>query len=230
VAQSRKEIISEIKKTLTLLAAPDAYFRLIITRGEGDIGLDPTLAKRSNLVIIARAFRNNPEWWYEKGVNLIIPNIERNAKRSTDPNIKSGNYLNNVLAYMEAKKLGAYDALMLNAQGHVTEGTTNNIWFVCNNELYTPDLSVGLLKGITREMILHLTQQLGLKVSQGAYTVEKLKTASEAFLTSSTREIVPVVKIDDWSVGDGKPGAITKKVHQAYRQFVQAHLRANQNW
>ncbi len=230
IQQSPQEIIQEIKKTLDFLNEEHAYFRLIITRGEGDIGLDPSLAKSNNFVIIAKAFHHNPAWWYQKGVNLIIPNIERTGRRSVDPNIKSGNYLNNVLAYMQAKKANAYDALMLNAAGNITEGTTNNIWFEKDQVLYTPELSVGLLKGITRDKILTLAKKLNIKVIEGVFKPRQLFAASEAFLTSSTREIVPVIKIDDHVIGAGVPGPFGKKLLNAYRDYLEQHIKNNQDW
>ncbi|PJB52978.1 MAG: branched-chain amino acid aminotransferase, partial [Bdellovibrio sp. CG_4_9_14_3_um_filter_39_7] len=127
---SREDIIREVQKTIDHFGIPRAYIRIIITRGEGEIGLDPNLSDDNNLVIIVKELPENPTWWYEKGVHMIIADLRRLPKKVLDPNLKSGNYLSNVMAHHQAKKVGAFDAILLNMRGYVTEGTTNNIWMV----------------------------------------------------------------------------------------------------
>ena len=157
---SQEHIIREINATLGELGVQSAYVRIMVTRGESPPFLDPSLSGPNNLIIIAREFKENPKDWYEKGINVIISNIERTSIKAFDPNIKSGNYLNNVMAYMTAKKEGAFDAVMLNSLGHITEGTTSNIWMVKDKKVYTPPLSSGLLDGITRKTVLVLAKEI----------------------------------------------------------------------
>jgi branched-chain amino acid aminotransferase len=220
ISHSRKKLAHEINKTLKQLDEKRAYIRIIITRGEGLIGLDPNLATENNVIIICKPLPENPSWWYESGVEMIIANILRNPKESMDPSIKSGNYLNNVLAYAEAKKQGAFDAIMLNHDGFITEGTTNNIWMIKDGEIITPPLAAGLLSGITRQTLLELAVSKKMNVSEKNFTAEELYSADESFLTSSTKELVPIIKIDGKSIGSGSPGPITKTLHDIYKEHV----------
>ena len=176
-----------------------------------------------------REEKAKPDWWYSKGVNLIIAEIQRNSKEAMDPNIKSGNYLNNVMAYLQAKNAQAYDALMLNAKGQLTEGTTNNIWIVKDSILQTPPVSSGLLRGITRETVLAIAKEKGIQCLETTIYPEQLYKADEAFITSSTREIVPVTNVDGKPIADGKPGLMTKKLLTQYREFIQKHLDQNKD-
>ncbi len=204
---SRDEIASEINKCLKKLNSPRAYIRIIITRGEGEITLDPSNAGRNNLIIICRSLQVNPSWWYENGVEVVIAQTKRTAIESMDPSIKSGNYLNNILAFNEAASKGAYDAIMLNHDSKITEGTTSNVWLVKDGTFYTPALKAGLLGGITRAKLIELCNENSINVKEEDITIEQLKSADEVFLTSSTKRIIPVVKIDDHIVGSGKPGS-----------------------
>lgn len=232
ISISRKQLTYQMLKTLKALDEDRAYIRVVITRGEGEIGLDPKLASKNNLVIITKKLPENPTWWYESGVEVIVASVLRNPKESMDPAIKSGNYLNNVLAYNQAKKQGAFDAIMLNAEGMVTEGTTNNIWIVKDGKLKTPPLAAGLLSGITRKTLLELAKINKIPVEETNFSPEELKAADECFLTSSTKEMVPITKIDEISIGSGTPGELTKRLHKIYRQQVKEYTnsqRAVQN-
>ncbi|MBT7608494.1 MAG: branched-chain-amino-acid transaminase [Bacteriovoracaceae bacterium] len=229
ISHSRKELTYEVNKTLKQLNEKRAYVRIIITRGEGMIGLDPNLASKNNVIIICKSLPENPNWWYETGVEMIIANILRNPKESMDPSIKSGNYLNNVLAYAEAKKQGAFDAIMLNRDGFITEGTTNNIWMIKNKEIITPPLGAGLLPGITRQTLIELAKLKNLPVSEKNFTRDELYSADESFLTSSTKELVPIVKINGKSIGSAVPGPLTRKLHQIYKDHVQECVKQGKN-
>lgn len=224
ISITRKQLTYQMLKTLRALNETRAYIRVVITRGEGEIGLDPSLAVKNNLVIITKKLPENPNWWYDSGVEMIVASVLRNPKESMDPAIKSGNYLNNVLAYSQAKKQGAFDAIMLNADGMVTEGTTNNIWIVKDGKLKTPPLAAGLLSGITRKIVLELAFENKISAAEANFTPEKLKDADECFLTSSTKELVPITKIDGISIGSGRPGELTKRLHQIYRQHVKDYI------
>lgn len=218
---TKDELQMEIEKTLSSLGESRAYVRIIITRGEGEISLDPHTATKNNLVIITKSLATNPSWWYEKGVSVIIADTKRNPKNSIDPNIKSGNYLNNVLAMAEAKDQGVFDAIMLNHQGFVTEGTTSNLWIVKNGSFYTPPIEAGLLSGITRQTLISLAQDHGMSVKEENLTPEDLYQAQEVFLTSSTKLIVPITKIDSQLVSDGTPGPKTLELLEIYSKWIE---------
>ena len=222
---TRAELVKQIEKVIAGLDGDRLYIRIIVTRGEGEINLDPSDASSNNLVIIGRLLPEYPVAWYEKGVTMIIADILRNSKRSIDPNVKSGNYLNNVMAMAQAKERGAFDAMMLNHKGNITEGTTSNIWIVEDEKFITPPLEAGLLGGITRKTLLILCSKNGIQVAEENITPERLKAAAECFLTSSTKEIVPIIKVDDSNIGTGSPGQMTKKLHAIYKEFVQTQLR-----
>ncbi|OUS00224.1 hypothetical protein A9Q84_02135 [Halobacteriovorax marinus] len=215
---TREEIITEITRVLTQLDKENVYIRLILTRGEGEIGLDPNLATKNNLVIIAIEKEENPTWWYESGVSMIVAHIHRNPIDALDPNIKSGNYLNNVMAMSEAKKLGAFDAIMLNVDEQVTEATTSNIWIVKDGCIITPPIKAGLLGGITRRSLIKIAKKNELLIREENFNVDELKSADECFLTSTTKLIVPITTIDNSPIGDGKPGPMTSLLLKLYKE------------
>jgi len=217
---TQEEIRTEVEKLVAALDLDRAYIRIVLTRGEGEITLDPTVKLKNNLVIIAKDLPENPSWWYEKGVSMIVSDTLRNPSDSLDPNVKSGNYLNNVMALSEAKKLGAFDAIMLNHENHVSEATTSNVWIVKNNRVLTPPVRSGLLAGITRSILLKVARDNGFDVHEEDFTPDELRAADECFITSSTKLIVPVTKIDNINLGTGNPGVNTLKLLSLYRQFA----------
>ena len=202
------------------------YIRIIITRGGGEIGLDPNLSDGQNLFIIFRDLKNYPVEWYEKGVSLVFTEIMRNSKKAIDPNVKSGNYLNNVMAISQAKEKGAYDAIMLNSLGHVTESTSANIWLVKDKGFFTPPIEAGLLGGITRQNLLEIGKENGLHMEEKQLTPYDFRHADEIFMTSSTREVLPVTLLDNQAVGSGVPGECTQMLHQLYRDFVKKEIKS----
>ena len=226
LAWSREEILKQVMLSANKISSKKCYVRIICTRGEGEITLDPTREQSGNTIIIAKELAANPEQWYRDGVSMVIADILRNHKRATDPSIKSGNYLNNVLAMGEAKRAGAFDAIMLNHPGHVTEGTTSNIWIVENGKYITPPLEAGLLDGITRQTLLKMGKDLGLSMIEENISAQRLKSADEVFLTSTTKEIVPIVKIDDSEIKGGKPGEYTRKLHAMYQKLMKDHFES----
>ena len=226
---SREDLRRGIDQGLVKLGDGRVYIRIIITRGEGPIGLDPALGAKQNLVLIFRELPPCPGDWYQEGINLIIADVVRNPKKAIDPNIKSGNYLNNVLAMAQAKAAGAFDALMLNAKGQVTEGTSSNLWMVREGKMITPPLEAGILSGITRATLLKLGKERGLPMEEAHCYPRDLKEADEVFLSSTIKEIVPVVQIDGCSIGTGRPGKLTRQLHEIYKRFSLDYVKKQRN-
>ena len=215
IAAKRQGLKKEMFRTLAAHGGEYCYIRPIITRGSGVIDLDPAAGGPYNVIIIVKDLAENPKEWYEKGVSLSVTRVIRNPVGAIDPNIKSGNYLNNMLALREAKKKGAFDAIMLNAKGLVTESTTSNLWMVRDGVFYTPAL--GMLEGITRRMLFNVCEKKGLKACEREFTASEMKEAQECFLTSTIKELVPITKIDGEVIGDGRPGKWTRELHRHYR-------------
>ena len=216
----RSEIRHELQKCLEALNTKRAYIRIIITRGVGDITLSTKEATSNNLVIITSEMKDNPSWWYDQGVEVIIANTRRTAKETVDPSVKSGNYLNNVMAYNEAVKRGAFDAIMLNQQGNVTEGTTSNIWVIKDGVFMTPPLKSGLLGGITRAKVIEILKSHSISFEEKLMTENDLKTADEMFLSSSTRRLIPIIKVDDSLISNGRPGKLTLDLLDKYLKLI----------
>ncbi len=216
----REELTKLIYKGVNKLEGDRHYIRIIITRGGGEIGLDPNLSDGQNLFLIFKELEPYPIEWYQKGVSLVTTEIMKTPKKAMDPSVKSGNYLNNVLALQKAKEKGAYDAVMLNHLGNVTESTSANIWLVEKGTFKTPPLSAGILGGLTRKSVLQIGREQGLEMREIDFNAETLRQADEVFITSSTREILPITKIDGKPIGKGIPGPYTKTLHNHYSNFV----------
>lgn len=220
----QNQIVKEVNTCLGELGKESAYIRIIVTRGQGPLQLDPVSAGPNNVVVIAKEFKGNPKEWYKEGVNILISHVERTSIRAIDPNIKSGNYLNNIMAFIHAKKQRAFDAVMLNSNGHITEGTTHNIWVVKNGKAFTPPIHAGILEGITRKTILVLAKKNGIEVDQVNMTAEDLINADECFMTSTTKEIIPVTQVNNAPIGTGEPGELTKTLHKLYQDFIKQQI------
>jgi len=220
----QNHIIKEVNTCLGELGKESAYIRIMVTRGQGPLQLDPVSAGANNVVVITKEFKEYPKEWYKSGVNILISHVERTSVRAIDPNIKSGNYLNNIMAFIHAKKQNYFDAVMLNGQGFITEGTTHNIWVVKNGKAYTPPIHAGILEGITRKTILVLAKKNGIDVEQVNMPAEELINADECFMTSTTKEIIPVTQVNNAPIGTGEPGEITKTLHKLYKDFIQQQI------
>ena len=218
----KKFIRDAVYRTIEANRLSDAYIRVTVSRGSGPIGLDPALCKKATFVVIAERFREYPEELYRGGVRLVIAKTRRNLAEAIDPRIKSLNFLNNIFAKMEAKESGAYEALMLNAEGLIAEGTVSNIFFVKDNVLSTPALEVGVLDGITREVVITIARKNALRVSEGNYLPADLFKASEVFFTNTTSEIMPVSQVDLITY---RVGEITKYLHRLYKDEVSVYLK-----
>ncbi len=199
----------------------DSYIRIVVTRGVGDLGLDPNKCKIPTLFIIASKIQLYPEVVYEKGIDVVAVATRRNANESINPAIKSLNYLNNILAKIEANNAGATEGIILNQDGFVSEGTGENIFIVKGDTLSTPPVSVGTLEGITRDVVMELGKNIGLKVKEDNITRYDIYTCEEMFLTGTAAEIVPVVKVDGRIIGSAKPGKITKKIRDEFINLTQ---------
>lgn len=199
---SRDMIVSESLKTLKASKLSRAYIRIIITRGETEIGLDPNNSFKNNLIIIVKPQPKYPTTQYDNGLKLFLSNVVRNNRKALDPNAKSGNYLNNVLAIKEAKNQGFDDAIMLNHSGMVTEGTSFNIWAVKDNIVYTPPVSSGLLRGITREKTIEICHEASIILDHTEFDANFLQNADEVFITSSTKGIMPICQIGEKRYGN----------------------------
>ncbi|MFI5295058.1 MAG: aminotransferase class IV [Thermodesulfovibrionales bacterium] len=219
-----ESLIEAVDQTLEANKLSDAYIRITLSRGKGPIGLDPGLCGRHTLVVIAEPFREYPGGYYEKGVQFIIAKTRRNLADAIDPKIKSLNFLNNILAKIEAKERGAYEAVMLNAEGFLTEGTVCNIFFVSNGILCTPSVETGILDGITRELVIGIARRHGLRVEEGMFYPNDLLGASEVFFTNTTAEVMPVAGIEDVNF---EVGEITRTLRRLYRTEVGEYIRKN---
>ena len=211
----------EIERTLTYAANSESYIRIVVTRGVGDINIDPSSCDSPLVLIYVTPAHISPRDWYDNGIHLAIVNIQRNSKNALNPGIKTGNYLNNVLAKIESGRLGAHDALMLNSLGHLTESTTSNFFFVRDGGLMTPSLDCGILAGVTRDVVIQLSQENGFLVEEGSWPIEILESADEMFLTGSVKHLMPVTCLDGKAVGDGKPGPITRSLICLYENFLE---------
>lgn len=210
------EMIDAIVETVRRRGLPNQYVRAVISRGVGDLGLDPRLCRQASVIIIADTITLYPERFYTHGLELVTVATRRTPHWALDPRIKSLNYLNNILAKIEAQQAGAVEALMLNAEGYVAECTADNIFLVRHGRILTPAVSAGALQGVTRDSVVDIANNLGLPVEEGLYTRYDLYTADECFMTGTGAEIVPVVRIDGRQIGTGVPGPLTAHIRKAF--------------
>jgi branched-chain amino acid aminotransferase len=219
IPMTKQEMIKAVVNTLKKNNLKDGYIRLIVTRGEGDLGLDPRKClKCATVIIITDKIALYPEKLYKEGMAIITVSTTRSSHAALNPQIKSLNYLNNILGKIEAGNSGYAEALMLNDQGYVAECTGDNIFIVRKGVLYTPPETMGALRGITRDAILEIAAKIKLPAREGPFTLHEVYVSDECFLTGTGAEVISVVKVDGRKIGDGKPGPITmnliKKFHQ----------------
>ena len=218
------EIMKEkVLETLRLNQLREAYIRLIVTRGVGDLGLDPDKCPQPTIIIIADKITLYPPKFYEEGLEIVTASVRRNYAEAINPRIKSLNYLNNILAKIEGKQAGAEEVLMLNAEGYVVECSGDNIFWIKNEILVTPPVHMGILEGVTRNSVIDLAREAGMQVEERVFTRHDLYIADECFLTGTAAEVIPVVKIDRRAIGNGQPGKITQKLIDAFRQFAHSY-------
>lgn len=217
---SKENILEETLKTIAASPFQDLLLRIVLTRGTNStLGLDPGLSTSNNLVIFVKKIEQNPSWWYEKGVNVIYYEKTIEASGSLP---KTGNYQENILAYQKAKKANAFDALMINTFKKVTEGTTSNIWVFKNKMLLTPPLADGVLDGLTRKTLFEMAEKkcLPFPLLEKSLTVEDFDACDECFMTSTTRNIVPITQINSNPIKNGLPGKYTLQLLGLYLEYV----------
>lgn len=222
IGMTKDEMIEALMETLRRNKLSDAYIRLVVTRGKGDLGLDPRNCKKPTVFIVAAQIQLYPEELYEKGLEVVTVPTRRNIVEGVNPRIKSLNYLNNVMAKIEANLAGVSEAILLNSEGYVTECTGDNIFIVKNGEVITPPPFLGILEGVTRNTILEIAKKLGYPASEKVFTRHDIYVADECFLSGTAAEVVPVVKVDGRVIGeDGKPGEISRALVKEFRKLAQ---------
>ena len=196
------------------------YVRLVVSRGTGDLGLDPRKCLKPTILVIVDRLKLYPKEFYENGLTLITTAIRRNLPDALPPQVKSLNYLNNVLAKLDANRAGAAEAIFLNHQGYVVEATADNLFIVYDGVLTTPPVTDGALPGITREAVLELARELGISAREWHITLAELFSAEECFVTGTAARVVPVTTIDGRKIGTGKPGRITQQLMEAFVELT----------
>ncbi|MDM5320899.1 branched-chain-amino-acid transaminase [Bacillus pumilus] len=220
IPYSLEELTEKMIHTVERNGLKDAYIRLVISRGAGDLGLDPNNCGRANTVIIVEPLAIFPKHLYETGIDIVTVPTRRNRPDELSPKVKSLNYLNNILVRIEAHMAGVSEALMLNDQGYVAEGSADNVFIYKKGKLYTPPGYIGALEGITRNAIMEIAEDLGYEVKEEPFTRHDVYTAEEVFLTGTAAEVIAVVKVDGRTIGQGKPGVHTNRLLEQFRKRV----------
>jgi branched-chain amino acid aminotransferase len=222
VPLTHAQIMAAVIETCRRNRIRDGYIRLLVTRGIGTLGLNPNRCKKPSVIIIADKIQLYPPEVYQKGMAIVTVPTVRNLHSALNPAIKSLNYLNNILAKIEAINVGCEEAIMLNAEGFVSECTGDNLFIIKAGELSTPPLYAGALYGITRKVVMEIAAESGHKVSETNLTRYDVFNADECFLTGTGAELVPVVRLDGRVIGSGKPGPVTQKLVELYRVLTKA--------
>lgn len=223
IPYTKGELTDAVVHTVRSNGLNDAYIRLVVSRGPGDLGLDPTKCLRPTVIIIADTIRLYPEELYQRGMDLASVAIRRPGTDVLNPAIKSLNYLNSVLAKIEANLRGLAEVLILNQSGQVVEGTGDNVFLVKAGSLYTPPIYSGILNGITRQVVLDLAQESGVRVHENPITLHDVYTADECFLTGTAAEVIGVVSCDGRQIGTGKVGPMTQQLGEAFFSYARSH-------
>jgi branched-chain amino acid aminotransferase len=222
VPMSQDAMCDAIDYTVRANEISDGYVRPLVTRGIGTLGLDPNKCSHPQVIIIADAIALYPREYYENGLEIVTVSVPRTHPAALNPRIKSLNYLNNILAKIEALQCGTIEALMLNHKGELAECTGDNIFLVRGGKLYTPPLDAGILAGITRQAVIELARDAGIDVHEIPLTKHDVYVADECFLTGTGAEVVPVVKVDSRTIGTGKPGPTTRDLEQRFHKLTRA--------
>jgi branched-chain amino acid aminotransferase len=222
----RAEILRAVVATVEAAGNAESRVRVMLTRGAGRRpgrgDLDPATADDTELVVLVSPLVTPTADMYREGVSVAVVSVHRNSPRAIDPSVKSGNYLNNVLAVGEARRAGAYEAILCAADGSIAEGASSNLFIVRAGTVHTPGLAVGILDGITRSKVIGLCVAHGIALEEGHVTPGELRAADEAFITSATRGVLPVTRVDGAPVGDGSPGPTTRRLMALYDELTGA--------
>lgn len=222
VGMTKEELIKATVETCKANGIRNGYLRHVVTRGVGSLGLNPYQCKKAQVIIIAADIQLYPAELYEKGMKIITAGTIRNMAEAVNPRVKSLNYLNNIMAKIEAINAGVMECLMLNAQGCIAEASGDNVFVIKGNKLMTPPTWCGALEGVTRDKVMQIARELGMEVSETVLTRYEVWTADEVFLTGTAAEVIAVVDLDKRPIGSGKPGLLTRKLAQAYRKLAGA--------
>lgn len=225
IPMSKEEMTEVLLETCRRNQIKDGYVRLVITRGKGDLGLNPVSCKVASVFCIAGSITLYPDEMYIKGMPIITAVQRRNKATIVDPQIKSLNYLNNILAKIEANRAGVPEALMLNHDGVVAECTGDNIFIVKDNVIYTPPIYIGILDGITRNTVIELAKELGYEVKESEFTLFNVYSADECFLTGTAAEAIPVTNVDGRIIGNGEAGPVTTRLLGAFKAYANSNGR-----
>jgi branched-chain amino acid aminotransferase len=217
---TKAEMVEVILETCRQNEFEDCYIRAVVSRGKGDLGLDPKKCQIPTVVCIASSISLYPDELYEKGLEVITVPTRRNGPEGVNPRIKSLNYLNNIMAKIEANMAGVPEAILLNQEGYVAECTGDNIFLVKNGVLKTPAVHLGLLEGVTRNEVIKLADQMGIPCQETTFTRYDLFVADEVFLTGTAAELIPVTKIDSRVIANGKPGPVFDQLLAGFREVV----------
>ncbi|MBF7083435.1 branched-chain-amino-acid transaminase [Desulfallas sp. Bu1-1] len=217
---SIEEMQEVVLETLRRNNLRDAYIRLVVTRGKGDLGLDPRKCPKPTIFCIAASIQLYPEELYERGLEMITVATRRNIPEACNPRVKSLNYLNNIYAKIEANLAGVPEAIMLNQEGYVAEATGDNLFLVKNGKLITPPIHVGLLEGVTRNAVIDLARKKGIEVQEIVFTRHDVYNADECFLTGTAAELIPCVRVDGRTIGNGEPGEVFRGLLHDFRELT----------
>lgn len=220
IPYSKQELSDLIVETLKINNLLNAYIRVVVSRGVGNLGLDPSSCSQPQVIVIAEELTLFPKRLYETGIDIVSVATRRNRSDVLSPKVKSLNYLNNILVRIEANLAGVSEALMLNDQGYVAEGSADNIFIVKNGEILTPPGYVGALEGITRNVVMEIAHNLGFTMREQVFTRHDVYVADEVFLTGTAAEVIAVVKVDGRTIGEGKPGSYTNRLLEEFRKVV----------
>ena len=223
---SDADLTDRVHQTLDAAGNPESTIRLIVTPGAGEIDYRQGSARHPSIVVIVRPLGKYPESLYTEGAKAAFVETMR-AGQGSDPRVKSSNLLNNIRALRQAHEKGAYEGLLLNPAGEVCEGSMSNVFIVVDGKVRTPPVSAGLLEGITRELVLTVAEDAGLQPEEATILPEELLAADEVFVTATSRQIVPIVQVDNTTIGPGKPGPVTTKLISHYQQKVEALMRSD---
>ncbi|MDP4083329.1 MAG: branched-chain-amino-acid transaminase [Bacillota bacterium] len=221
IPYTKEEMEQHIVETIRKNELHSAYIRVVVSRGVGNLGLDPSSCSKPRVIVIAEELSMYPKEFYDRGIKIASVATRRNRPDVLSPQIKSLNYLNNILVKLEANQAGVDEALMMNDEGYVTEGSADNIFIVKNGVIYTPPVYLGALEGITRNAIIEVAEKNGYDIRQTPFTRHDVYTADEVFLTGTAVEVIAVIDVDGRKIGDSKPGNVTNHLLEEFRHLVQ---------